>query len=276
MKQIISSKHLSTIIFLLTIVVTIKIIWLAISMLFLPTSGEELQQANEGKKLYYRVRLSNPSKVNVLPPKPKQNSVASMKAYKLLGLYNSEEKLVVTVAKGSKTTILAGGEKIDGFQLISSGQDFVIFKKSGQEFKLSLENRRNSKRIVPATPAGHPGGNSPVGKVGKIVEEGGTKHIPKTLLTSYTKDINKVWKDVGLSNYTKNGKPAGFKVNFVKKGSDIEKLGLQRGDILTAINAEPLNLSSAMNFFNGINDLDNLTLTVERNGISEDLEYEIQ
>jgi len=31
-----------------------------------------------------------------------------------------------------------------------------------------------------------------------------------------------------------------------------------------------------MGFFNNINNLDNLTLTVERNGKSEDLEYEIQ
>ena len=273
MKQIISSKHLSTIIFLLTIVVAIKIIWLVISILFLPTSGEELQKSNQGKKLYYRVRLSNPSKVNVVAPKPKQNSVTSMKGYKLLGIYNSEKKLVVTVAKGSKTTILEGGEKLNGFQLISAGKDFVIFKKASQEFKLSLENVKHINKSKEPVPKGRPGAIIPVTK---IVEEDGTKHIPKSLLTSYTKDIDKVWKDVGLSNYKKNGKPAGFKVNFVKKGSDIEKLGLQRGDILTAINAEPLNLSTAMNFFNGINDLDNLTLTVERNGISEDLEYEIQ
>ncbi len=273
MKQIISSKHLSTIIFLLTIVVAIKIIWLVISILFLPNSGEELQQSNEVKKLYYRVRLSNPSKVNVVAPKPKQSSVVSMKGYTLLGIYNSDKKLVVTVAKGSKTSILEGGEKLNGFQLISAGKDFVIFKKNNQEFKLSLENVKHINKHTKAIPKAQAGKVTPATK---IVEEGGTKHIPKSLLTSYTKDIDKVWKDVGLSNYKKNGKPAGFKVNFVKKGSDIAKLGLQKGDILTAINAEPLNLSTAMNFFNGISDLDNLTLTVERNGISEDLEYEIQ
>ncbi len=273
MKQVISSKHLSTIIFLLSIVVGVKLLWLIASMLFLPTAGEELKQSSEAKKLYLRVKLSNPSKVNISPPdKPKKSTVSSMKGYKLLGLYHSENKLVVTVSKGSKTSILSGGENINGFELFTAGRDYVLFKKNRQEFKLTLENRKNSKTIV----ASNRPAKATSKKVTKISEEGGTKHIPKSLLTSYTKDIDKVWKDVGLSNYKKNGKLAGFKVNFVKKGSDIEALGLEQGDILTAINAEPLNLSSAMNFFNGINDLENLTLTVERNGISKDLEYEIQ
>lgn len=276
MKQVISSKHLSTIIFLLSIMVGVKLLWLIISMLFLPTTGEELKQSAQAKKLYYRVRLSNPSKVNITSPKaPTKSVVTSMKGYKLLGLYHSDKKLVVTVSKGSKTSILSGGEKINGFELFTAGDDYVLFRKNGQEFKLSLENRKNSKTHMASSHASKTP-TSPSAKTSKIVEEGGTKHIPKNLLVSYTKDIDKVWKDVGLSNYKKDGKSAGFKVNFVKKGSDIEALGLERGDILTAINAEPLNLSSAMNFFNGINDLDNLTLTVERNGISKDLEYEIQ
>ena len=88
--------------------------------------------------------------------------------------------------------------------------------------------------------------------------------------------MDKIWKDIGLAQYKNNGKADGFKVNFIKKGSDIEKLGLKRGDILKAVNAEPLNLSSAMGFFNDINNLENLTLTVLRNGESKDLEYEIQ
>ena len=197
-----------------------------------------------------------------------------MKGYKLLGLYNSTKKLVITVAKGSKTNILAKGDKVNGFELTSAGRDFVIFKKNNKEFKLTLENKTNSKDIHLSSKPKHTTAKTKVSK--EIVEEEGIKQIPKTLLTSYTKDMDKIWKDIGLSQYKKNGKAAGFKVNFVKKGSDMEKLGIQRGDILTGVNGETLNLSSAMSVFNDINNLENLTLTVERNGKSEDLEYEIQ
>jgi len=278
MKQIISTKHLSTLMFLLSIMVAIKLLWLVVSILFLPTTGEELQPSTKAKKLYYRVRLTNEKQgiPPIHPPTP-THKVASMRGYRLLGLYNSNKTLVATVEKGSKSEVLSRGETTkNGFKLISAGSNFVIFKKNSQEFKLSLENTRNSRGSHRLT-----GKSSQTKRVqshtnSKIVEEDGIKHIPKTLLTSYTKDMDKIWKDVSLAPYKKNGKIDGFKVNFVKRGSDIEKLGLRRGDILKAVNAEPLNLGSAMNFFNNINSLDNLTLTVERNGKSEDLEYEIQ
>lgn len=279
MKQIIKSQYLSLLIFILSIVVAVKLFWIAISILFLPNTGENFEKSTKAKKLYYRVRLTNASQV-IAPVKSVQapsNKVSSMKGYKLLGLYNSKETLVVTVEKGRKTTILAKGEEVNGFKLISAGTNFAIFKKNAEEFKLTLLTTKNSKgssqlqkTVTHQTP------KIKNDSIGKIVEEDGIKHIPQTLLTSYTKDVDKIWKDIGLAQYKKNGKADGFKVNFVKKGSDMEKLGLKRGDILKAVNAEPLNLSTAMGFYNDINNLENLTLTVERNGKSEDLEYEIQ
>ena len=278
MKQIINAKYLSTIIFLLSIVVAIKLLWIVASLFFLPNIGVEYQKSNKAKKLYYRVRLTNESKViaPIKNIKPKINQVPSMRGYKLLGLYNSKKTIVVTVEKGKKTTILSKGEKVDKFELMSAGKNFAIFKKNTEEFKLTLESSKNSKSKHTSRQSTRQAPKVQKDSTNTIVEEDGIKRIPKTLLTTYTKDMDKIWKDIGLSQYKKNGKADGFKVNFVKKGSDIAKLGLKRGDILKAINAEPLNLSSAMGFFNNINDLENLTLTVLRNGKSEDLEYEIQ
>ncbi len=285
MKQAINSKYLSIFIFILSIIVIIKVLWMTVSLLFLPTIGEEYKKLTQAKKLYYRVRLSSKKEgINPINQAPNNlngrangnnpvNQMNTMKGYKLLGLYNSKKILVVTVAKGSKTTILAKGEKIDGFELVSAGANFAIFKKNSEESLLTLLNTKTTGKNSSHTKSTS---RSSVQSTKTIVEEDGVKQIPKNLLSSYTKDMSKIWKDIGLAQYKKNGKPDGFKVNFVKKGSDIEKLGLRRGDILKAINAEPLNLSSSMNFFNNINSLENLTLTVERNGVSEDIEYEIQ
>jgi len=280
MKKIINSKYLSTIIFLLSIVVVIKLIWMAVSLFFLPTTGEEYHEATNAKKLYYRVRLTNES--NVIAPvksvlQPIKVATVSMRNYKLLGLYNDTKKLVVTVEKGRKTTILEKGEKIDGFELSSAGDNFAIFTKGGKEFKLSLLNVKNTKQTTKSTTATNQTTPNMQSNNNEIIEQGGTKVISRSLLTSYTQDIDKIWKDIGIAQYKQNGKLKGFKVNYVKKGSDFEKLGLQRGDILKSINAEELNsLSTAINFFKDINNIENLTLTVERNGKREDMEYEIQ
>jgi len=276
MKQVINSKYLSILIFILSIAVTIKLLWTVVSLLFLPNTGEAYQKSIKAKSLYYRVRLTNAAPV-IAPVKRVQaptNKVSSMRGYKLLGLYNSKETLVVTVEKGRKTTVLTKGEDINGFKLLSAGGDFAIFTKNSEEFKLSLRNTKNSKSSTRTI--NHKAPQTSSSSTSKIVDEGGTKRIPHTLLTSYTKDMDKIWKDIGLAQHKTNGNADGFKVNFVKKGSDMEKLGLKRGDILKGVNSEPLNLSTAMRFFNDINNLDNLTLTIERNGQSKDMEYEIQ
>jgi len=281
MKQIINSKYLSLLIFLLSIIVVIKLIWIIISIVLLPKSGEEYKEATKAKKLYYRVRLSSES--NIIAPiksttRVASNRTASMRGYKLLGLYNSKKTLVVTVEKNRKTTILAKGENIDGFELISAGATYAIFNKNNKNFKLSLVNIKNTqpKKINKHFNKTKSSLKSNSNK-NEIVEEGGVKLISRNLLTSYTKDIDKIWKDIGIVQNKSNGKLNGFKINYVKRGSDFEKLGLKRGDILKAVNAEELNsFSAAMNFFKDINNIENLTLTIERNGKSEDMEYEIQ
>jgi len=276
MKQIINTKHLSTIIFFLSIIVVVKVLWLLVSLFLLPSSGEEYTQEGKAKALYYRVKLTNAAAAiaPVANRTPKAPVVSSMRGIKLLALYNASDALVVTVAKGSKTTVLGKGEKIDGFTLISAGSNYAMFSKDGKEFKLSLIKVKNSgKSNVTAPRVGDKKNSSE----GSIIEEDGKKLIKRNLLTSYTKDVDKIWKDIGISENKVNGKLNGFRINFVKRGSDFEKLGLKRGDLLMAINAEELNsYNAAMGFFKDIENIENLTLTVLRNGTIKEIEYEIQ
>ena len=285
MKQIISSKHLSSLIFILSLIVGIKVIWIVVSILFLPNSGENYHEPNRVKKLYYRVRFTSKSngvatQLTAEEIERQKREMAKkmnlMQGYRLLGLYHNHIKkvLVITVEKANKTTVLAKGEEIDGFKLISAGEDYVLFKKSGKSFKLSLS--KITKQMKRVSNHSHQQNNSM--KSSTIVEsETGVKEIPRTLLSSYVKDSDKIWKDIAIVQNKKNGVSNGFKINYVKKGSDFEKLGLKRNDVLIEINAEPLNsLSTAMKLFNEINTIENLTLTVLRNGNKEEIEYEIQ
>jgi len=281
MKQVISPKLFSTLIFLLSIVVFIKLLWIAVSLTFLPTTGEEFSANSKAKALYFRVRLSNKSSVIRTPTVKRaiKKVVNSMRGIKLLALYNNDEDIVVvTVEKNRKTSVLGKGDKIDGFTLISAGTDYALFEKSGKEFKLTLENKKvigNSSEKYSRQKSYRP--KEVVSSSNKIVEKDGVKLVNRNLLTSYTSSPDKIWKDIGISENKLNGKLNGFKINYVKRGSDFEKLGLKRGDLLMAINAEKLdNLGAVMSLYKDINSIENLTLTVERNGKSEDIEYEIQ
>jgi general secretion pathway protein C len=281
MKQLISPKLFSSLIFFLSIIIVVKIIWTAISLLLLPNVGEEYNSKSKAKALYYRVRLTNDSAVIapvIMVKRPKIIPVASMRGIKLLALYNSKDTLVVTVEKNKKTMVLGKGDEIDKFLLISGGANYALFKKNGKEFKLNLntekeiggEPQRNNRDLRPVR-------NKEPSIKKNIVEQDGVKVINRSLLTNYTANPDKIWKDIGIGENKVNGKLNGFKINYVKKGSDFEKLGLKRGDLLMAINAEKLDsLSGVMGLYKDINNIENLTLTVERNGRSEDIEYEIQ
>jgi general secretion pathway protein C len=123
--------------------------------------------------------------------------------------------------------------------------------------KKRREEKRESKEIVTS-------------------EDGDSKIVSKGLLTSYTQDINKIWRDIGIGEHQTDGVIDGFKVNFVKKGSDFEKLGLKSGDILRSINGEELNsYGTAYNFYRGIENVDSLTIGITRDNHDMELEYEI-
>ena len=280
MKQLISPKLFSSLIFFLSIIIIVKIIWTAISLFFLPNVGEEYDTKSKAKALYYRVRLTNDSAViaPVVAKRPRVAPVVSMRGIKLLALYNSKNTLVVTVEKNKKTMVLGKGDEIDKFVLSSGGSNFAIFKKDGKVFTLNL----NTKKDIGGKPQHNnriptPIRNKEPSMESDIIDQDGVKVINRTLLTNYTNNPDKIWKDIGIGENRVNGKLNGFKVNYVKKGSDFEKLGLKRGDLLMAINAEKLDsLGSVLGLYKDINNIENLTLTVERNGKSEDIEYEIQ
>jgi general secretion pathway protein C len=282
MKNFSNSRLFSTILFSLIVGVIAKTLWLIVAILFLPKSGIEHIEVSKAKPLFYRVKLANISKE---PPKlktPPQNllklsAVADMKGIKLIALYNASNALVVTVEKAKKTEVLSKGDNIDGFILNSAGPNYAIFIKNKKEFKLLLEDTKIKESVIKVTKSHKP-------KVKKtpqnsIIEDeyGNGKIVSKNLLSSYTKDIKKVWKDIGINEYKVNGQLQGFKINFIKKGSDFEKLGLRRGDLLQAVNGQELNsYKSAYSFYGEMGNIENLTLSIKRNNQDMELEYEIQ
>ena len=245
--------------------------------MFLPDVGEEFNPTVKSKALYYRVRLSNDAEViaPIIKERPKKQ-VHSMRGIKLIALYNASDALVITVEKNRKASVLSRGDEIDGFRLTSAGSDYAMFTKNAKEFKLTLSATKTIGSQITQSHSPKPTVDTAKASP-EIQEENGIKVVNRNLLTAYTSNPKKIWKDIGISENKVDGKLHGFKINYVKRGSDFEKLGLKRGDLLTAINAEKLdNLGAVMSLYGDLNNIENLTLTVERDGKSEDIEYEIK
>ena len=68
----------------------------------------------------------------------------------------------------------------------------------------------------------------------------------------------------------------GFEVGWIKKDSVFDKLGLQKGDVITGINGKPVSsVSEVFKIYQNLGDIDNLTIEIKRNNQERQLDYAI-
>jgi len=270
-----------------------KVIWVAVEWsLPLPTAGVEHTGSGVQHALHYRYRLASEAELKAPPkptkrptPKPKQGSLAG---YKLVGIYSTPKQAIVTLMKGTKSTVISTGPKggdVAGYRLKEANATAAVFVRGSEKVTLKLYDKQTSSSSKTAAPVASMESKPAPKAVSKeavkqsagIVERGDTKVISRTLIEEYTQNPDKIWKNIGLYEVKNGGKLDGFKVRFVRRGSPFEKLGLKRGDVIKAINGEPItDYATPMRMLRDADTIDDLSLTIERNHEEQELKYEVQ
>jgi general secretion pathway protein C len=282
MKRDSASSHLlKGIIFVVFIILFVKLFWI-VTEWYLPLESVEVESGKGESGLYYRYRLAS-EKVKKPPKrvtKPKKRA-PTIKELKLVGIYHDSVNDIAVVRKNGKDVVLVAGEKINGFTLKAVGEKEAWFERDGKSYELELfEDKRGKKEgyeIVRSSPAPS---KLPLSKEKKGGEEGAPDDIvsvDRQVIEEYTKNLDKIWKDISITDLRKDGKVTGFRVRYIRRGSFFDRIGLKRGDTITAINGRQVtDYSVPMNLLKNIETLENLTLTIERRGRSKELEYEIE
>ena len=92
MKALFNSHLFKNFLGVLIILLVVKILWLIVSVTFLPSSSVEHKKEVGGKSLYYRVKLSpNESSVPVKRPKGPVKIAGSIKDIKLIAVYQASD-----------------------------------------------------------------------------------------------------------------------------------------------------------------------------------------
>ncbi|AKF23997.1 hypothetical protein YH65_00150 [Sulfurovum lithotrophicum] len=279
MKRLFKPQTMQWLLKLLVAVLIVKLMWLAVEMKFLPTAG--VNQAEEAgiKPLYYRVGLSS-NKAPAPKKVVKKIPVGNIKDIKLLAVYNAPDATVVTVMYKRKTKVLERGERINGFTLEGAGSTYAMFSKNGKNYRIDLTKGKKGSgsgsirpTYKPATPRQSSSGNAPQGE---IVDAGDHKIVDKSLLEHYAKNMDDIYKNIGITEVKKGNTLKGFKITFVRRGSPFAKLGVRRGDIIKSINGQEISsYNAAFNVYKNIGDAENLTLVIQRGKEEMELEYEI-
>jgi len=278
-------QFISTVILILAVMLIVKLGWFAVELTLLDAKGVEYTKPSQAKALYYRTRFASQKlqQKKVVKPKLPTDTIRNIK---LLAIYRSDDLIVVTVSKNSKTTVLTRGGTIDGYMLDDATAREAIFTRSSKRYKIALEkskskgtssvkymekpnsrgNRRTSRRpVIDDSP------------VEGIVNTDGITTVDRSLLDKYTANMDDIWKSIGINETQVDGKIVGFQVTFVRRGSDFAKLGLRRGDIITAINGDVLDsYAKALEAYKNFDTIENLTLSIKRKKEEMELEYEIK
>ena len=274
MKPLFKPLTVKRVIWVLSVLLLVKLIWFAVELVWLPSDGVDRMHDYRAKPLYYRIQMASSSTVRHKPvykPKEIKNDIRDVR---LLAVYTAVETIVITVEYKGKSKVLGRGESINGYTLEDAGDDYAVFLKEGKYYRLKLYEPKHSPKGVlsPVLPAD----NTTAAEQGEIIDMGDRKLVDKSVIDYYTAHIDDIYKNIGIRDMKKGNTLRGFQVTFVRRDSPFAKLGLRRGDILKAINGEPLtSYSAAFNAYNNIKDVAAITLTIERGNKEMELEYEI-
>jgi len=285
MKHLFKPESYSLLMGFLLLVLILKLLWFAVEMLWLPVEGINHAEETGGKALYYRVKLTPneaPAPVQQIPTKVVKRA-GNMNSIDLLAIYSASDMVIVTVSHKKKTKVLSRGEDINGFVLESASNNSATFTKDSKSYILKLlKSKKGAKgsqgnnvvKDAPVKPS--PKSQPSSDPKGSVVDDGNQRVIDKSLLEHYAKNMDDIYKNIGISEVKKGSKLKGFKLTFIKEDSPFGKLGLQKGDILKSINGQELNsYNAAFNVYKGIKNVENLTLVIQRDKQKMELEYEI-
>ncbi len=266
---------------LLVLLLVVKLLWLVVQMLWLPSNGVNHVAQKGDKALYYRVKLTpNEAAAPVLKPTkaPVRQTSGSIKDITLLAIYHASDMTVVTVEHKAKTKVLSRGDDINGFVLEGAGNNFATFSKQSKTYKVLLLKSKttsktnsisNVKSVTPKT----------INKkeaLGDVTDAGDHKVIDRSLLKHYAENIEDVYKNIGIAEVKNGNNIEGFRITFVRKDSAFSKLGVRRDDVIKAINGQEItSAKAAFDVYKNIQNIENLTLVIQRDKEEMELEYEV-
>ncbi|WP_456458032.1 PDZ domain-containing protein [Nitratifractor sp.] len=262
---------------ILIVFALVKAGWTVVDLFFLPDSETGSVSRSSIRSLPHNFHVVSNEALPKPAVKKKPKILASIRDLKLLAVYRGEGQSLAVIQKASQALVVRKGERAFGYLLNEIDDRSVLLERNGKEYRLAIESPKvgSHVKLMPFSIQHAP--SKPPGNPREIRKEGETLVVPKRLLSQYTRNIDKIWSNIGIDPVQKNGKLEGFKVRYIRRRSVFAKLGLKRGDLIVGINGEPIeDFRTVQDLFREAQDLDSLTLTIKRGQKEMELDYEIR
>ncbi|MBE9547107.1 MAG: PDZ domain-containing protein [Proteobacteria bacterium] len=98
--------------------------------------------------------------------------------------------------------------------------------------------------------------------------------LSKADISHAFKDMNKTLTQVRVRPHFSSGKPDGFMISRIKRGSIFHKMGLKNGDVIQGVNDQPMGSADNMlELYRGLKSGSEIILSIKRRGKQERLKY---
>ncbi len=198
---------------------------------------------------------------------------------KLIGtiVLSDPQYSVATVSRGSESVALQKGDQMNGvgevyeirqgrvcFLMGNGGLQFVELPSDMIKFESGPAPVRPTRSFTPTSVRG----------VDRVSET--EFNVSKTELVQKLNDPT-LLTDAYALPVREDGDIKGFKIATIKPGSVYESLGVQVGDVIAAVNGDPLNsIAKVQELYASLTQTDKVTITINRNGQDVNMTYSIK
>lgn len=215
-------------------------------------------------------------KVEILDQYDDKNLPLSALNYKLIGTVVGpvEKSFAIIVIPGKKKQVLYHqGDNIDGVIITKVKRTRVILNNKGRKEVLEMNFDDPSKG----------GGVNTFKERFSSTTEGITRISANSFILDKKEaerlsgNVTQFMTQVRVVPNVVKGKPSGYKLLNIKRGSLIEKMGLKNGDIVREINGTSINKpEEAFQAYQQLKNGGSFVLDIDRRGKKETIHYEVR
>lgn len=192
---------------------------------------------------------------------------------KLIGTVVGDNSLAV-INQGNKTAIFRLGEELaPRVTLEEITRKMVVILDHGQRREIHLLPQQSAQpQRISAK-----GATDSYSGEGIVPVSDGRWQISKTVADHARANLNSLLRTARVIPEVKNGNTVGFRMVELQKGSLLEKIGLQVGDLIVEINQVELNSpEKALQIFQQVREANNISLGLMRDGQPRTFEYRFE
>ncbi len=201
--------------------------------------------------------------------------VASKLNIKLVGTVVAGDKsaAMVSVNDGKKQRVFFLREDIQpGVRLEKVEPEAIVVDNHGKMERIAIEKGKAIAAAPTNTIA-----NTAKPAIRRPVLPTSSRRIDRGRLQKQMRNFSTLLSQARVTPHFNNGKPDGFMISEIVKGSLYEEIGLQNGDIIQKVNGETVTgAEQAMRMYRELQSATFIDVEVVRNGVVQQLSYVIQ